>query len=160
MFKDMFCTHHLGYWDYVICYMPFVFKSYCLSWVTCSQKLLDMLDETFLAQKVQVQSFQSKAWSVGVLGKTLLLEILAFFMLWKRLGIMRSRRGGSKNSCGWFWERGLTLNFLKSLLKNAIITEKDNIFRIKNKDRKERNHYKACSNIVYLIWEGFSLEGK
>ena len=34
--KTCFAHIHLGYWDYVICYMPFVFKSYCLFWVTCS----------------------------------------------------------------------------------------------------------------------------
>ena len=30
---------HLGYWDYFICCMPFVFKSYCLFWGACSNFL-------------------------------------------------------------------------------------------------------------------------
>ena len=34
--KICFARIHLAYWDYVVCYMPFGFKSYCLFWVTCS----------------------------------------------------------------------------------------------------------------------------
>ena len=58
------------------------------------------------------------------------------FYVGKPLGIMWSRRGGSKNSCGWFWGRGLTLQSRKGFLKNAIIIKKDNVFRIKNRDAK------------------------
>ena len=101
--------------------------------IISDQKVLNILDKTFFVQEVQVQSFQSNAWNAGVLGETLLPEILAFF---KPLGIMWSRPGRGKSSCDLFWRRGLTLQQRKSFLKNAIITNKDNIFRIKNRDRK------------------------
>ena len=34
--KTYFVHIHLGYWDFIICCMPFAFESYCLFWVTCS----------------------------------------------------------------------------------------------------------------------------